>query len=202
MTEHQIDGRRLRGQQRLQQILDAAVELIHESGTAHLSHRALATQAGVSLATINYHFPTRDELIHRAYAQVVNDELTTARGAIDQLRQGLCAQTPPRPEQLASRILSILAQGLPRQPALYDLYLDAARNPELTPLARQWSAGLIQAATPLFADLAIARPEEAATLLCHTADGILLTLLADPTPQSHASNHRTLSRLLALLIRK
>jgi len=48
----------------VQRILDTAVELFAEKGFEHASVRDITQAAGVNLAAINYHFGSRDELIH------------------------------------------------------------------------------------------------------------------------------------------
>ncbi len=48
----------------VQRILDTAVELFAEKGFEHASVRDITQAAGVNLAAINYHFGSRDALIH------------------------------------------------------------------------------------------------------------------------------------------
>jgi len=50
-------------------ILDAAERLFGERGLAATSHRAIASSAGVNLASINYHFRSKEGLIRAVYAR-------------------------------------------------------------------------------------------------------------------------------------
>ena len=49
-------------------ILDAAVELVREEGIARLTSRAVAARAGVSDASVYYHFKDRRGLLQAVYA--------------------------------------------------------------------------------------------------------------------------------------
>ncbi|MBN8999427.1 MAG: helix-turn-helix transcriptional regulator, partial [Rhizobiales bacterium] len=53
---------RARGNAR-ERILDAAVNVAHEVGPAHLSLDAVAERAGVSKGGLLYHFPTKQDLL-------------------------------------------------------------------------------------------------------------------------------------------
>jgi TetR/AcrR family transcriptional regulator, regulator of biofilm formation and stress response len=60
-TKMEKDGRLVRGEARRQLLLDAAVRVIAREGAGNLTHRAVATEAHVSLASATYHFPTIEE---------------------------------------------------------------------------------------------------------------------------------------------
>ena len=47
-------------------ILDATLRILRDHGLAELTHRAVAKEAGVSLALTSYHFSTKDNLISEA----------------------------------------------------------------------------------------------------------------------------------------
>jgi DNA-binding transcriptional regulator YbjK len=56
------DGRLRRGGARRALLLDAGVRVVAGNGAGNLTHRAAAAEAGVSLASVTYHFPSIDEL--------------------------------------------------------------------------------------------------------------------------------------------
>jgi DNA-binding transcriptional regulator YbjK len=56
------DGRRRRGEARRALLLDAGVRVVARDGAGKLTHRAAAAEAGVSLASATYHFPSIQEL--------------------------------------------------------------------------------------------------------------------------------------------
>ncbi len=62
MTE-QIDGRRLRYQHRRSELLEAVGEYVLDHGIASLSLRRVAKNVGVSHATLQHHFGSKEELV-------------------------------------------------------------------------------------------------------------------------------------------
>ena len=56
------DGRLRRGETRRALLLDAGVRVVARDGAGNLTHRATAGEAGVSLASVTYHFPSIHEL--------------------------------------------------------------------------------------------------------------------------------------------
>ncbi len=52
-------------------ILDAAERLFAEHGFAGTSLRQITREAGVNLAAVNYHFGSRERLIHEVFARLV-----------------------------------------------------------------------------------------------------------------------------------
>ncbi|BBX24419.1 hypothetical protein MTER_38300 [Mycolicibacter terrae] len=73
-------------------MVDAAAELLRAEGVAAVTTRRVAGAAKVSQSTVMYHFPTRDDLVNAAVAQLaleladqarVHFEETTATAALD-----------------------------------------------------------------------------------------------------------------------
>jgi len=62
-----------RGERRRRAILDATLALVGREGTAAVTHRAVAAEAGVPLAATTYYFDSKEELIR--------DALTDAAGS-------------------------------------------------------------------------------------------------------------------------
>lgn len=76
-------GGNTRGRQRRQEILTAAVLVVANQGAGALNHRSAAAQAGVSLASTTYHFPTTADLRRetlRYAADVISDSFDSATG--------------------------------------------------------------------------------------------------------------------------
>ncbi|HJN44728.1 MAG: TetR/AcrR family transcriptional regulator [Vicinamibacterales bacterium] len=66
-TPAQPDGKRMKGEQRKAQIIDAAIALFGRHGFKGTTTKALAEAAGVSEATIFKHFPTKEALYAAAF---------------------------------------------------------------------------------------------------------------------------------------
>ncbi len=76
-----------KGERRKEQILDVCVKLLIEKGYSELSFRKVAIKAGIQVGNLQYHFPTRAELIRAMlkreidrYHDVFNDWSDDGRG--------------------------------------------------------------------------------------------------------------------------
>ncbi|MFP3853192.1 MAG: TetR/AcrR family transcriptional regulator [Anaerolineales bacterium] len=56
-----------------ERILEAALRVMERVGVSRTTVRRVAEEAGVGLGLINYHFGTKDELIHQAVSRMVGD---------------------------------------------------------------------------------------------------------------------------------
>jgi DNA-binding transcriptional regulator YbjK len=125
------DGRRVKGERRRRLLLDATVALVGRAGTAAVTQRAVAAEAGVAPSAVLYYFPTVDDLLVAALVDV-NDRWV---GALRDLPAGRTA---------ALDALAALVEAGPAGHAglaEYELYLLAARRPELhAELDRWWRA--------------------------------------------------------------
>lgn len=121
------DGRKARGEARRRQLIDATLEVIARDGLAGLTHRAVAQQAGVPLASASYHFAGIDEL---------------AATALDQVTEEMAAALRTEDEPSLARLAQVLADEVEHRAGLwtagYELYLLAIRRPHLRERAVAW----------------------------------------------------------------
>lgn len=71
----------VRGAARRAALLDAAISVVADNGSGALTHRAVASTAQVSLASVTYHFASIEELRTSTFERalgVLDDELTRA----------------------------------------------------------------------------------------------------------------------------
>ncbi|MEU8269456.1 TetR family transcriptional regulator [Sphaerisporangium sp. NPDC049002] len=132
-----------RGRRRRAALLAAAVGLLEQGGFTAVTHRAVARRAGLPLAATTYYFTSRDQLVAEAFALLIADELDGMRARAETLTGR------PTPEDLATALS--LAMGPRAGPAgeadrlrrlgLWELYLQAGRDPALQALARDWTDG-------------------------------------------------------------
>ena len=128
----ETDGRRLRGQERRRKLIDAAVVVLERDGLAGFSHRAVASEAGVALASATYYFDGIDDLAVSAILAATDDFVRALRERAD--GAGVSGY--------ASGLADELANHRGRVVAGYELYLLAARRPALREAATAWmSAG-------------------------------------------------------------
>jgi TetR/AcrR family transcriptional regulator, regulator of biofilm formation and stress response len=121
---------------RRQQIVTAAVRAIVEVGVGNVTHRRIAALAGVPLGSTTYYFPTLDDLV----AAALREAIESARAGLEEWAEELIVSddVPATFVDLARRCLEDREQTLLE----YELFLAAARTPELRPVAQLWVDGL------------------------------------------------------------
>src|SRR4051812_9570482 len=78
--------RQERGERRRQAILQAALRLISERGVGAGTHRAVAEEADVPLASTTYYFDSLDELLDGALHLFVDEEATRLTALAERLQ--------------------------------------------------------------------------------------------------------------------
>jgi TetR/AcrR family transcriptional regulator, regulator of biofilm formation and stress response len=168
------DGRRARGAARREQLVRAAIEVIERDGVAALTHRAIAERAGVSLASVSYHFAGIDELVSTALRQATEELVATLRAQPDHSLAAL------------ARLLVEEASGNgDRLTISYELYLLALRRPQLRADAMSWLDAIADSFAPDLDGL----PRQAFQA---TVEGICLHLLLRDEPWQPAEVERLL----------
>jgi DNA-binding transcriptional regulator YbjK len=138
-TEPVVDGRLARGAASREAIVEAAGRVVVARGLAAVTHRAVASEAGVSLARTTYHFPTTEALL-LAVDRHLTDQfdlrlstlLAAARERSASIAQACCDFLG---ELLGARRFELLAT--------VELRVAAARRPDLLSIGSPWSAGVI-----------------------------------------------------------
>ena len=120
--------RQVRGERRRKAILEAALRLISQHGVGALTHRAVAEEAGVPLASTTYYFDSLDELLDGALQLFVDEEATRLTALAERL-QG--QELPP------VEIARLFQAELEPDAAQFELYVEAARRPSLREVARR-----------------------------------------------------------------
>ncbi len=167
-----VDGRRARGKLRRVELLTAALAVIERDGVAGVSHRAVAAEAGVSVASTTYHFATLDDLLVAALTWAAEDLAAELYERVNELGA--------RPaDELARLIEHCLVYRRGRTLAEYELYLLAARRPALREAAAAWLEPLTQIARNFTSD------PQRASLLVAALDGILLQSLIGARAYTH-----------------
>ncbi|HZA15995.1 MAG TPA: TetR family transcriptional regulator [Pseudonocardiaceae bacterium] len=165
-----VDGRVERGRRRRELLVEAALRVTERDGVAGITHRAVAQEAGVASTAGTYHFPTVDDLlvaVITAGAERFAAELRTRM------------QGSPTVQDFAELVADYLRER--RGPAIaeYELYLLAARRPDLRPAAQLW----MEAAREVLAQWT--DDETAIRAAIAVCDGLLIQgLIADEPPRA------------------
>ncbi|OOB90846.1 hypothetical protein B0T42_09420 [Rathayibacter sp. VKM Ac-2630] len=126
-----MDGRSLRYAHRREELLEAATEHVLEHGLTGLSLRRIAVSAGVSHATLEHHFTSRDRLI----AEIVDRVLAVtfadpevSRGDADPLRAIWASATGERGRRYVRLFLAITGQSMHQEPVFADAVARSVRT--------------------------------------------------------------------------
>jgi DNA-binding transcriptional regulator YbjK len=187
------DSKRPRGAARREALLEAVLEIVAEVGAEAVTHRRVAEQAQLPLASTTYWFDSKEDLLTAALALAAERDVGRLHELADRLRE----RDPV--EAILTTVLDPLDEPSSRASlmASYALLLEAARRPALQELARRWTDAYLETIGDLLNRAGSTRPREDARLILSAADGLLLEQLAagdaeDPRP--------VLARLVRILI--
>ena len=142
------DGRLQRGRARRELLLDAAVAVIASQGASQLTHRAVAAEAGVSLASVTYHFPGIDDLRRAAF-----DHAGSRIGlAFRALIRAHGKQSDDIPELTADYVATLVDDRRQDTVAVFEMILAARHNELLRPVIRQLNGHLADLLAPYVGD--------------------------------------------------
>jgi DNA-binding transcriptional regulator YbjK len=175
-----------------ERILQATLELIGEQGIGGVTNRAVATRAGVSLGSLTYHFGSQTDLLREALLLFVSREARR----LEALAERLDGTSPPLGE-VAEEVMGIV-QTAHRHELLaqMELYLQAARDPELREIAARVYAAYDHAAHQMLVALGVPDPGPLVPAVIALIDGFELRRLALDVPAAPA-----LAEGLASLVR-
>jgi len=138
------DGRLARGEQRKTRVLDAAVRVVAESGSGALTHRAAATGAGVSVASVTYHFPSIGDLRQAMFNHAGSRVGLSFRVIIE----AGGSRTNDVPEICGTFAASLVTERRVDTSAVLEMILAAGHDPSLRPLVTFFNDRLGDLLTP------------------------------------------------------
>src|SRR3954452_13520284 len=161
---------------RRREILEATLRVIGESGVNSVTHRAVAEEAGVALASTTYYFDSKGALVEEAL------ELMIARSIEDVRRFTTCPSEISR-EELIDRIVGF-ADAQVNDPnafvlAQYELMLEAGREEYLRPLARRWTIAYMDGFERVVRSAGL--PERATEIVTNFVEGAVLNQVTTPS---------------------
>lgn len=167
-------------------ILDAAIRLIATDGLAAVSIRAVAAEAGVSLAQVQYYFHSKDQLVTAAFEQAEEEFLAQVTLVLDRPRSR-------RRLRAAIDLWLPLDEPRERRVKVWLAFVGAAAaHAALAERARQTDAQLRDWYSTELAALGVADPDAAAAQLLALVDGVALHCLALPGRSRPALVRRTI----------
>jgi DNA-binding transcriptional regulator YbjK len=163
-----------RSRARRDALLRAAMELISEGGTRVVTHRAVAARAGLPPASTTYYFESIQQLTEEALRLHVAERVAELQELSDAAAQGGRSV-----EEIARHFADSLANRS-RQVTVgqFEVYLEAARNPEMRQSVVQALDAFEQLAELALTALGARRPKEAAVAFVALLDGFALHRIA------------------------
>jgi DNA-binding transcriptional regulator YbjK len=175
-------------------LVEAAVRLIAADGPAAVTHRRVAAEAGLPLASTTYWFKSKDELLIAAYELAAERDMARVREVAASLKT----------DDLAARLTELVTGELTEHHdalmASYALWLESARRPALRSVERSWTEEYAAVMADVLRAAGAEDPEGAARLLIATLDGLMLGELANDRPADPAELRPLIERLLRGLL--
>ncbi|MEV8569603.1 TetR family transcriptional regulator [Streptomyces sp. NPDC051322] len=162
MTTKRRDRTQRRGDERKALIARAALAVIERHGVSGLTHRRVATEAGVSLGTTTYHFATLDDILESAFGVAMSEDMDGLTQWFESLPAGC-----DLPEELTQLVLRKTSQEKGNVYVNFELVLAAAQRPSLHVKAHAWATFLARLFERYVSD-------EAAEAVAVVYDGTLL----------------------------
>lgn len=133
-----------KGERRRRALVDAAADLLLEGGFDAVRHRAVATRAGVPLASTTYYFASLHDLTVAAVERCGTRELEVMRARIDEVSH--CARgVDATVELIVDMLVGVFDDGPRGHDQLvsrYERFVAFARHPELRSVQQRLRADL------------------------------------------------------------
>jgi DNA-binding transcriptional regulator YbjK len=124
-----------RGEARRTLITEAALAVISRVGPDGLTHRLVATEAGLPVAATTYWFASKEDIVCAALEHAAERDLRH----LDTVREASRAWTRDTlADELAGMVQDACTTRREHAVVDYALWVEALRRPELRPVARRW----------------------------------------------------------------
>ena len=116
-------------------LLRATLAIVGRDGVGAVTNRAVATEAGVALGSLTYHFASQQELLQEALLLFVDEEIARLGEVVAELAG---VESAGDAESTAARIAAVFREaGGQAHVAQFELYVQAARDEELREAVRR-----------------------------------------------------------------
>ncbi len=173
---------------RRQDIIDAGLAVLRESGFSGFTQPRVAAEAGLRQSHLTYYFPTRVDLLEGVARVAIERQL----GAVDAI---LGAPSP----EAAAKVLANVAVRHENTRVIMALAQAADQEPALRELFRKMADGIILRAGKLLEKFDIAPTDEHCYLLHALSVGLAVIDLATARKDGERRAERTLETVFALL---
>jgi DNA-binding transcriptional regulator YbjK len=177
------------GPNRIDVLLDAAIEVVAAEGLRGLTHRAVDAQAGLSAGSTSYYYRTRMALLEAVLGRVLSYDV----GRMADF-PSIVGDRAAAVEALAQIVRFLTGPGRAQLIARLELTMDAVRRPDLRRLMDEAQGRIAELSRPVVVALGSADPGRDTAFLLTLVDGLLLMEL-----KSEPSDDNELRRRIAVV---
>lgn len=194
-----VAGSRAEASERVRDaIVQAAVRIVAREGVSAVTHRRLATEAGVSLSSTTWHFATKNDILEAALRWTARREVARIGEIAHRLGD---AEFDPGAwaEELADWLLEQVTGERDQVVALYRLQIELLGSPQARDLHSEWGGELRALGERVLEHSTALAPELDVRLISAALDGLRLTVLSSGEPDIEwlrPAVHRQLRALL------
>ncbi|MFB9906852.1 TetR/AcrR family transcriptional regulator [Allokutzneria oryzae] len=185
-----------KGERRRQALVEAASELLVESGFDGIRHRAVAERAGLPLASTTYYFSSIEELVELAVEYHGRTELAWGRDRLAEL--GDLGEEGLDRDELGELVLDLLLGHNSREGGLdavllrYERLVGSGRRPYLAPLMREMGEELHALLVEILVAAGAPMSTAEMTRLIALIDGTVVNALIESDPDPRGAARRML----------
>ena len=165
--------RQARGEERIDEILRATLDVIRREGLGAVTHRSVSEECGVPLGSLTYYFASKQELLRAALRLFVAEDVDRLRATAEEL----LARGAAGPE-VVERFAAVLESEQTGGVAQFELYLEASRDPDLRQTAIESLRVYGEVAELALRAAGVPDPAAAASIVVAAIDGMGLHRLA------------------------
>jgi len=160
-------------------LMEATLRIIGRAGLDGVTHRAVASEAGMSLGAVTHHFATRDALVDAALRFALGREVDRLRALALSL-QSNALDVEAWIESLVAWYARELLNQAETHIACYEAFMAAARSARHRPIVVEWFETWRQSAELALRAAGSSDPPRHAELFVSALIGMVLQQLAVP----------------------
>ncbi len=192
-------GARPRGAARREALLDAVLRIVAEVGADAVTHRRVAEEAGLPLASTTYYFDSKEHLLTAALELAAERDIARLHAFLGEAPDQAADPVGLAIDAILDPVEETALSCRPSLVATYALMLEAARRPALRAVNRRWIDAYLDALSRLLELAGSPDPRSDAAILLAATDGLLVEQLASDRP---AEVRPRLHRLAAALVKR
>jgi DNA-binding transcriptional regulator YbjK len=179
-------------------IISATVRIVAREGISAVTHRRVASEAGVALSSTTWHFATKTDILVAALRWTAHREVTRILTIADRLG-GDEFDPAAWAEELADWLLEQVSGERDVAVALYRLQIELLGRPEAREVHEQWGLSLRALGERVLENSHTITPDLDTRLVVAALDGLRLSVLSAGDPDTAWLRPAVQRQLRALL---